>query len=126
MHDGAVGSLAWNGNLLASGTESWTDKTIKIWDTDKIWGTPKIRDADKCKCIKTLEGHTDTVTSVAWIGQLLARRLGTIRSRSGTLKCASTLNHISSTVESLAWNGNLLASGDNDGRIRIWTIRVEQ
>ena len=51
--------MAWNGdgNRLASGSD---DKTIRIWDTRSG------------ECLKTLEGHSSAVTSVAWNGNLLA------------------------------------------------------
>ena len=50
-------SVAWNGDLLASGS---VDGTIKIWNTETG------------ACVKTLEGHSKEVTSVAWDGERLA------------------------------------------------------
>jgi WD40 repeat protein len=89
--------------------------------------------AQNSKCIKTLIGHTDDVTSVCFSpdGKHLATgskdksiRIWDVASG----KCIDTLNGHSSGVLSVCFSpdGKFLASGGRDGFIKIWDIEGAQ
>ena len=102
------------GSILASGSN---DHTVRLWD---------IREG---KCLKTLQGHTQGVLSVAFApeGNILASgsndytvRLWDIREE----KCFKTLQGHTSGVLSVAFapEGNILVSGSNDYTVRLWDV----
>ncbi|KAF5830148.1 WD40-repeat-containing domain protein [Dunaliella salina] len=93
-------------------------KTIKVWDA-KSW-----------QCLKTLEGHTDGVTSVALTfgGQhaVSGSHDKTIKiwDWRGSGKCLATLEGHCNSVSSVAVSpdGKTLASGSLDKTIKLWRI----
>ena len=117
-HQREVEPLQDIGCPLASGSQ---DHTIKLWDTHTG------------QCLKTLQGHTNWVFSVAWSpdGQTLATasfdhtiKLWDIH----TGKCLKTLLGHLSLVWSAAWNpdGQTLASGSADETIKLWDTSTGQ
>ena len=134
-----IWSVAWSpaGTLLASGS---ADCTVRLWDVHKIRAEPEQSEAEftvnpgckwtSGKLLRTLQGHTSWVVSVAWNreGTLLASGSG-----DGTVKlwdvCSGqllrTLQGHSSWVWSVAWSpdGTLLASGSYDHTVKLWDVR---
>ncbi|RNA21933.1 WD40 repeat, partial [Brachionus plicatilis] len=98
-----------NGNIVSGSA----DKTIKIWDKDIF------------KCLKTINGHNDSVRCLAIMQN------GNIVSGSGditikiwdkdTFECLKTIyGHIESVVcLAIMQNGNIV-SGSVDKTIKIW------
>ncbi len=101
-----------SGYILASGS---LDQTVKLWD------------ACTGECLKTLQGHSSRVWSIAFSpdGQILASS-----SEDQTVKlwdactgeCLKTLQGHTNWVRSVAFNpdGQTLASGSLDQTIKLW------
>ena len=99
-------------NNIASGS---SDNTVRIWD------------AESGKLIKTLEGHTSSVNSVAWSpdGKYIASGSSdnTVRiwdAESGVL--IKTLAGHTGAVYSVAWSpdGMYIVSGSYNKAVRVW------
>jgi len=90
-----------------------------------------IKDNLKCKCLKTLTGHTDYVNSLAYLGNnLLASASDDKTIKIWNIengKCLKTLTGHTDYVYSLAYLGNnLLAANNNDDKTlkdTNWTYR---
>jgi WD40 repeat protein len=98
--------------LLAYGSD---DETIKLWDISTN------------NLIRTLEGHTHEVLSVAFNsdGMLASGSVdNTIKLWDiSTMKCVRTLEGHTSDVCSVAFNNKeMLASGSGDNTIKLWNI----
>ena len=111
------GSVAWNesGDLLAIGT---SDGRVQIIDTDTG------------QEIRTLNGDTKWVRSLAWNGQQLSsgRQGGLILQqdiRTPSLISEKKLSGHKSHVCGLKWSPNYqqLASGGNDDKLLVWDSR---
>lgn len=94
------------------------DKTIKFWD------------CSTGKCIETLKGHQDTITSLLRLqnGLLVsASNDHTIKLwNTATGECLKTLEGHTSQVKALALLPNeTFASGSTDETIRTWGIKPE-
>ncbi|KAJ5640295.1 uncharacterized protein N7484_008157 [Penicillium longicatenatum] len=90
-------------------------------------------DKDWSACLQTLEGHSDSVRSIAWSpdGSRLASasRDTTIRIwNPATGQCASTFEGHRGLITSIAWSpdGSLLASGSWDDTVKIWDLNTGQ
>ena len=112
----SVTSVAWNNNstTLAVGTDSGD---VQIWD-------PAVQ-----KLIRTYEGHSARVGTLAWNGQILATAsrdrnilLRDLRSPSSYF---SKLKGHTQEVCGLKWSYDnvQLASGGNDNTLMIWSAR---
>ncbi|CUG91148.1 WD40 repeat-containing protein, putative [Bodo saltans] len=124
-HSGRVGSLSWNGHILAAGSR---DTTISLTDTREK------------RTFATLSGHTQEVCGLRWSpnGQQLASggndNLLNIWDYSRySMECVllSSLRQHTAAVKALAWNPaqpNLLASGGGttDRTIRFWDTTTGQ
>lgn len=108
-----VTSLSWigAGTHLAVGTHSGQ---VKIWDATKI------------SCIRTMTGHTQRVSSLAWNEHILSsgsrdRKIYNrdVRDQSHFINC---LESHKQEVCGLKWNveENKLASGGNDNKLFVW------
>ena len=89
-----------------------TDNTIKIWNTEG-------------ECIKTLEGHSSWVESVAIDGDRIVSGSwdNTIKIWDmNTGKCLKTLKRHRDWVNSVAIEGDRIVSGSDDETIKIWNI----
>lgn len=108
-----VTSLSWigAGTHLAVGTHSGQ---VKIWDATKI------------SCVRTMTGHTQRVSSLAWNEHILSsgsrdRKIYNrdVRDQSHFINC---LESHKQEVCGLKWNveENKLASGGNDNKLFVW------
>lgn len=108
-----VTSLSWigAGTHLAVGTNSGQ---VKIWDATKI------------SCIRTMTGHTQRVSSLAWNEHILSsgsrdRKIYNrdVRDKSHFINCFESHKQ---EVCGLKWNveENKLASGGNDNNLFVW------
>lgn len=110
-HGHSVSSVAFSSSgLIATG--SW-DRTIRLWNAST--GVHQ----------RTLTGHTEWVSSVAFSGWLLATGSGdgTVRLwDSSTGQLLRTLSGHTQAVNTVAFSptGMLLASGSHDDTIRLW------
>lgn len=113
-HSGWVNSVAFSpdGKLLASGS---SDQTIKLWDV--ATGTE----------LRALRGHTYNVEAVVFSldGKLLVSLAGGNEIRIWNLPHGSLARTINPTdyanTIAISPSGGIIASGDNRGRIRLWT-----
>ncbi len=116
-HQAAVRAIAIDAdNILASGSE---DTTVKLWNISTG------------ELLKTLDGHTSEVWSVAYSpdGMLLASGSldGTVRIwRVKTGECLKILDDHTDWVFSVAFSSNnySLVSTSSDGTIRLWDINT--
>ena len=115
-----VCSLKWiqqGGNHIAVGTAS---SSTQLWD------------AAACKQVRSMGGHADRISSLAWNQHILSSG-----SKDSTIvhHDVRTQNHHIATLSGheqevcgLAWSpdGTALASGDNDNRLCIWDAASSQ
>lgn len=108
-----ITSLSWigAGTHLAVGTHSGQ---VKIWDATKI------------SCVRTMTGHTQRVSSLAWNEHILSsgsrdRKIYNrdVRDQSHFVNC---LESHKQEICGLKWNveENKLASGGNDNKLFVW------
>jgi WD40 repeat protein len=90
------------------------DNTIKIWNTEG-------------ECIKTLEGHSECVNSVAIDGDRIVSGSddNTIKIWNTEGECIKTLEGHSEYVNSVAIDGDRIVSGSDDHTIKIWNTEGE-
>ena len=107
-----------SGEILASGSE---DTTIRLWNITTS------------QCLKTLQGHTSWVKSLAFSpnGQLLASGSydQTVKLWDAlTGECLRTLEGHTNRVWAIAFNtqGTLLASGGEDNLVKLWDVKTGQ
>jgi len=114
-----VTSVKWigRGSHLAIGTNSGV---VQIWD------------ADRCKQVRTMMGHTGRVGALAWNGHTLSsgsrdRRILQRDTRAATLFQEELLGH-KQEVCGLEWSPDEqhLASGGNDNKLFVWKASYTQ
>lgn len=104
-----------NGTCLAVGRQ---EGIVELWDIDK-----QIQ-------LRTLNGHSDRVSSLSWNNYILSTggRDSQIINHDVRIKdsaISKVINGHNKEVCALKWNlnNNLLASGANDNKVCIWDIR---
>ena len=99
----AIGSTLWPGRTMRAGLRRRrSDKTVKIWDPATG------------QCISTLEGHSDSVYSVAWShdASRLASASAMRPSRSGIRRQANASRHSRAiAIRSILWPGRTMQAG---------------
>jgi len=114
-HNAWIRTIAISDQTIASGSY---DNTIKIWALQTG------------EYLRTLEGHTDKVRSVAFShdGQTLASgsydstiRLWNVQ----TAQCQNVLQEHTDCVWSVALNDQILVSGSHDQTLKIWDIKTK-
>ena len=114
--DTHVTSLSWipQGNYMAVGT---SDHKVQIWDVEKL------------KQVRSMDGHKDRVSSLAWNGPMLSSGgrdsqiiHHDVREQRHKVGC---LRGHTQEVCGLKWSpsGTQLASGGNDNLLNIWDDR---
>lgn len=116
-----ITSVQWaaDSTHLAVGTSS---AKVQVWD------------ANRCKQVKELPGHTNRVSSLAWNNAILSSggRDSIVCNFDVRLRkheaCVATLRGHEQEVCGLKWspNGMQLASGGNDNTLCIWNAAFEQ
>jgi len=122
-HGNLINSVAvtrsTNGALLASASR---DKTIRIWDLDKL------------VCTRTLIGHTESVKSVAWRSgsstQLVSgsydfdARVWNLDRGLGERGYCSVLPQHTQGVSAVSWGDDKIVTASWDGSISVWDSRA--
>ena len=109
-------SGAWRGVRTANAPSPGADdSTVRLWEVESG------------RCLRVLEGHTDSVLSVAWSpdGQ---RALSGAWDRTVRLwevesgRCLRVLEGHTDSVRSVAWSpdGQRALSGADDSTVRLW------
>ncbi|KAJ5875197.1 uncharacterized protein N7473_012544 [Penicillium subrubescens] len=116
----------YSSGLVFSPTQSTTRTCYQKEKPDWILNSPVV-DGSWSSCLQTLEGHSDSVTSITWSpdGSRLtsASYDRTVRIWDpATGQCLSTLEGHIDSVTSITWSpdGSRLASASYDRTVRIW------
>ncbi|KAG0015959.1 hypothetical protein BGZ80_009516 [Entomortierella chlamydospora] len=113
---GEIINLAYSpqGNELASGS---SDGTLQLWDVDTG------------RCIKTLDGHSSSITFIVYspTGDRIATGSHDITVRLWSVEthqCVYTLKGHGDFVTSAVYspNGDRIASGGHDNTVRLWNV----
>ena len=127
-HSGYIFSLAYSpdGKRIISGSRKKNPGKY-FWSNDKIVGEIKIWDANTGECLKTLEGHSEDVFSVAYSpnGTKIISGSGdeTIKIwDANTGECLKTLKGHLDIIWSVAFSpdGKRIISGSSNHTIKIW------
>lgn len=110
-----VSSVSWikEGNVLAIGD---SEGCVQLWDVANT------------KCMRTMAGHTDRVSTLDWNSHILASggREGEIHLHDVRVAehRVQTLRGHTQEVCGLVWSpdGRLLASGGNDNIVQLWEV----
>ena len=129
-HSSLVNSLAYSpdGNYIVSGSDKFNLRShsnkYPRWNSNcviKIW------DTNTGECLKNLEGHSNSVNSVAYSPDGTKIISGsddkTIKIwNANTGECLQTLEGHSGSIYSIAYSpdGSRIISGSGDGTIKIW------
>jgi cell division cycle protein 20 (cofactor of APC complex) len=107
----------------------WTEggKTLAVGTTENVVG---LWDAERRACVRTLEGHTERVSSLAWKGSLLCTGsrdshilMHDVRKRnSEVLRMRGHEQEVCGLSFSMH-DEHSLASGGNDNRLCLWDVR---
>lgn len=112
-HDGQICAIAYNGDILASG--SW-DNVILLWDLKKQI------------CINKLHGHQASIRALTFCGEYLVsgsddKTICVWNIQSG--KCIRKIIGHENRISALAaTSDNLIISGSWDASIRIWNLET--
>ena len=133
-HSGCVNSVAYSpdGSRIISSSYKFIPGKF-LFKKDKTIGIIEIWDAKKGKCLKTLEGHLDCVTSVVYSpdGKYIVSgsRDKTIKIwDANTVECLKTLKGHSEGVNSVAYSpdSSRIISGSDEGTIKIWDFNTRR
>ena len=127
-HSDLVDSVAYSPDrtkIVSGGSKKIPGKYF--WSEDKSVGEIKIWNANTGQCLKTLEGHSDVVRSVAYspdgtkiISGSLDKTIKIWDANTG--ECLKTLEGHSGEVKSVAYSpdGTKIISSSSDYTIKIW------
>ena len=133
-HSGYIFSVAYSpdGKRIISGSRKKIPGKY-FWSNDKIVGEIKIWDANTGQCLKTLEGHSYIVNSVAYSPdgtKIISGSCGkTIKIWDANIgQCLKTLEGHSWSVNSVAYSpdGTKIISGSLDETVKIWDVNTGQ